>query len=90
MSTHPDDSNDNRRRYWRANIRLITILLTIWAAVSYGCSILFVEQLNQFKVGELPMGFWFAQQGSIYVFVLLVFIYAWVMDRLDRKYGVAE
>ena len=90
MSTRPDDPNDNRRRYWRANIRLITILLTIWAAVSYGCSILFVEQLNQFKVGELPMGFWFAQQGSIYVFVLLVFIYAWVMDRLDRKYGVAE
>ena len=90
MSTQLDDSNDNRRRYWRANVRLITILLAIWAAVSYGCSILFVEQLNQFKVGELPMGFWFAQQGSIYVFVVLIFIYAWVMDRLDRKYGVAE
>ncbi len=90
MSTHLDASNDRRRRYWRANIRLITILLTIWAVVSYGCSILFVEQLNRFQVGALPLGFWFAQQGSIYVFVVLIFVYAWVMDRLDRKYGVAE
>ena len=90
MATHIDNSDDRRRRYWRANIRLITVLLTIWAGVSYGCSILFVEYLNQFHVGALPMGFWFAQQGSIYVFVVLVFVYAWAMDRLDRKYGVAE
>ena len=69
---------------------MIAVLLTIWALVSYGFGILFVERLNQWKIGELPLGFWFAQQGSIYVFVILVFVYAWRMDRLDRKYGVAE
>lgn len=82
--------NDARRRYWRANVRLIVILLSIWAGTSYGCSILFVEQLNRFTIGKVPLGFWFAQQGSIYVFVVLIFVYAWLMDRMDRKYGVAE
>ena len=81
---------ENRRAYWRANVRLITVLLSIWAIVSYGCGILFVEQLNRFHIGRLPLGFWFAQQGAIYVFVVLIFVYAWAMDRLDRKYGVAE
>ncbi|MCG8586428.1 MAG: DUF4212 domain-containing protein [Pirellulales bacterium] len=76
--------------YWRENLRLISILLTIWAAVSFGCSILFIEQLNQVEIGELPLGFWFAQQGSIYVFVLLIFVYAWRMDKVDKKYGVTE
>ncbi len=80
----------SRRAYWRANVRLIVILLSIWALVSYGCGILFVEQLNRFHIGRLPLGFWFAQQGAIYVFVVLIFVYAWAMDRLDRKYGVAE
>ena len=84
------DAQRNRRRYWQANRRLILVLLTIWAIVSFGCSILFVEQLNQFKIGYLPLGFWFAQQGSIFVFVVLIFVYALVMDRLDRKYGVEE
>ena len=90
VSKNFDTSDNRRRKYWRANIQLISILLTIWAVVSYGCSILFVEQLNHFRVGALPLGFWFAQQGSIYVFVALVFVYAWLMDRLDRKYGVDE
>ncbi len=81
---------EDRRAYWRANVRLITVLLSIWAIVSYGCGILFVEQLNRFHIGKLPLGFWFAQQGAIYVFVVLIFVYAWAMDRLDRKYGVAE
>ena len=90
-----DDNHDNTRddrhaAYWQANVRLIALLLTTWAVVSYGCGILFVEQLNRFSIGNLPLGFWFAQQGSIYVFVILTFIYAWMMDRLDRKYGVAE
>ena len=80
----------DRRAYWRANVRLIGVLLSIWALVSYGCGILFVEQLNRFHIGKLPLGFWFAQQGAIYVFVVLIFVYAWAMDRLDRKYGVAE
>jgi len=75
------------RAYWRANRLLIAVLLVIWAVVSYGCSILFIEQLNQFTLGELPLGFWFAQQGSIVTFVLLVLIYALVMDVLDRKHG---
>ena len=80
----------NAQDYWRENLRLITILLTIWAAVSFGCSILFIEQLNKLTIGQLPLGFWFAQQGSIYVFVVLIFVYAWRMDKLDKKYGVTE
>ena len=79
-----------RRAYWRANLRLIAALLSVWALVSFVFGILLVEQLNTFTIGKLPLGFWFAQQGSIYVFVLLVFIYAWRMDRLDRKHGVDE
>lgn len=76
--------------YWRANITLILSLLAVWAIVSYGCSILLVDWLNQFSVGHLPLGFWFAQQGSIYVFVVLIFVYAFTMDRLDKKYNVDE
>ena len=78
------------RSYWRANLRLIGVLLLVWAAVSYGCSILFVEALNQFQIGQLPLGFWFAQQGSIYTFVVLILIYAWRMQQIDREYGVDE
>lgn len=80
----------NQRSYWRANLRVIAVLLTIWAVVSFGCGILFVEQLNRVHIGRVPLGFWFAQQGSIYVFVVLIFVYAWAMDRLDRKFKVAE
>src|SRR5690606_17055567 len=76
--------------YWKANLQLIVLLLAIWATVSFGCGILLAPFLNQFKVGQLPLGFWFAQQGSIYVFVVLIFIYAWRMDRLDKKHGVSE
>jgi len=84
------DKNGNGRDYWKKNVRLITILLIIWAAVSYGAGILFAKQLSGIHVGQLDMGFWFAQQGSIYVFVALIFIYAWRMDRLDREYDVHE
>ncbi len=80
----------DNRAYWRANLRLIGVLLTIWALVSFVFGILLVEQLNTWKIGDLPLGFWFAQQGAIYVFVLLIFIYAWRMDKLDRKHGVDE
>lgn len=82
----PQASQARRRAYWRANSRLILCLLSIWALVSLGAGILWVETLNQFQIGRLPLGFWFAQQGSIYVFVVLVFVYAWSMDRLDRKF----
>lgn len=74
-------------RYWRANTRLIRSLLLIWATTSLGFSILFVVPLNHFKLGTMPLGFWFAQQGSIYVFLLLILIYAVRMDALDRRYA---
>ena len=83
-------SMDRRKAYWRANVRVVTSLLTIWAVVSLGCSILFADLLNRVHIGSFKLGFWFAQQGSIYVFVVLIFVYAWRMDRLDRKHGVAE
>lgn len=79
-----------RRAYWRANLTLIVALLAVWAGVSFGCGIVLIEWLNQFTIGELPLGFWFAQQGSIYVFVALIFVYAFLMDRLDRRFGVGE
>ena len=66
------------------------MLLVIWALVSYGCSIFFIESLNKIQLGQLPLGFWFAQQGSIFVFVILIFVYAFAMDRLDRKYDVRD
>ena len=82
--------NDKRLAYWRANLRLVSILLGIWFAVSFGCGVLFVEQLNAIRLGGFPLGFWFAQQGSIYVFVLLIFVYAWRMNRIDRNHDVHE
>lgn len=85
-----DRTPSSAQSYWRANLRLIGVLLVVWAAVSYGCGILFVETLNQYEIGQLPLGFWFAQQGSIYTFVVLIFIYAWRMERIDREHGVDE
>ncbi len=81
---------DNRRAYWRANLRLVASCLGIWFVCSYGFGVLFVEQLNSIRVGGFHLGFWFAQQGSIYVFVLLIFFYAWRMNRFDRQYDVHE
>ena len=76
-----------RRAYWRANVRLIRNLLIVWALVSLGCGILLVPWLNLVKLGSLPLGFWMAQQGSIFTFVILIFVYAVQMDKLERKYG---
>lgn len=81
---------DRSHAYWRANLRLIGTLLVVWAVVSYGLGILAADWLNQFSIGQLPLGFWIAQQGSMYVFVLLVWIYAWQMQRLDKRFGVDE
>ncbi|MBD1869427.1 DUF4212 domain-containing protein [Cyanobacteria bacterium FACHB-471] len=83
------DSYSPRRAYWRANTALIRNLLTVWALVSLVFSILLVQPLNTIQFGSVPLGFWMAQQGSIYVFVILIFVYAVQMDRLDRKYGHA-
>ena len=82
------DENRDPKAYWRANLSLMARLLIVWFVVSYGLGILFVEQLNRFSLGGFPLGFWFAQQGSIYVFVVLIWIYARSMDRLDREHGV--
>ena len=79
-----------RQDYWRRNLRLMASLLTVWALVSFGAGILFVEQLNKVSFLGFPLGFWFAQQGSIIVFVILIAIYVWRMDKLDAEYGIDE
>ena len=76
--------------YWRRNLQVLAVLLTVWAAVSFGCGILFADRLDAFSIGGFPLGFWFAQQGSIVVFVALIFIYAAIMNRLDRIFDVAD
>jgi putative solute:sodium symporter small subunit len=76
--------DDRAARYWRANLRLMAVLLAVWAFVSYGLGVVLVEPLNAVRIGGFPLGFWFAQQGSIVVFVVLILIYAVRMDRLER------
>ena len=90
MSEEQGMTREQAESYWKENIRLISIMLAIWALVSYGAGILFAPFLNQFTIGSLPMGFWFAQQGSMYVFIILIFVYAFMMDKMDKKYGVDE
>lgn len=81
-------NEEDRHAYWRANKALIRTLLIVWAVVSLGLSILFVQPLNAILLGGVPFGFWMAQQGSIMIFVVLIFIYAIAMDKLDRKYDI--
>ena len=81
---------ERRKAYWRANLRILAILMSIWFVVSFGCGILFVEPLNQFKLGGFKLGFWMAQQGSIYVFVALIFVYVQQMNKLDRKFNFQD
>ena len=71
--------------YWKTNIQYISILLSFWFIVSFGCGILFVEQLNTIQIGGFKLGFWFAQQGSIFGFVIIIFSYVYLMNRLDNK-----
>jgi len=85
------DPMDNRLKYyWRRNLKYVGSLLLVWFVVSFGCGILFVEQLNRIRIGGFQLGFWFAQQGSIYVFVVLIFVYVWLTNRLDREFDVDE
>lgn len=79
-----------RRTYWRRNLRLMAVLLSIWAFVSFGAGILFVEPLNKISFIGFPLGFWFAQQGSIITFVILIAVYVWRMDKLDAEFGIDE
>jgi putative solute:sodium symporter small subunit len=83
-------SGDRGRSYWRANLKLVALLLAIWFLVSFGFGILLVEPLNRIGFFGFKLGFWWAQQGSIYVFIVLIFVYAAAMKRLDRKYDVDE
>lgn len=82
--------NNNAKDYWKENIRYVLLLLVIWFIVSYGAGILFKDYLNQYKLGGFKLGFWFAQQGSMYVFVTLIFVYVRLMNKLDKKYGYDE
>tara|TARA_B100001063_G_scaffold229499_1_gene241756 strand:- start:206 stop:460 length:255 start_codon:yes stop_codon:yes gene_type:complete len=75
------------KAYWKDNIRYLLILLSVWFLVSFGAGIIFKNFLNEFKFGGFKIGFWFAQQGSMYVFVILIFIYVRLMNKLDKKYG---
>ncbi|MEM6883393.1 MAG: DUF4212 domain-containing protein [Verrucomicrobiota bacterium] len=93
MSSSEQTSNESHNQaklYWKANIKLVLILMAIWFAVSFGASILFVERLNEIHIGGFPLGFWMGQQGSIFVFILLILFYAVRMGQLDRKFGVDE
>ena len=83
-------SADQRNAYWRANLSLMLLLLAVWFSVSFLAGIVFVDYLDQFRFFGYKLGFWFSQQGSIYIFVVLIFVYAWRMNALDRKFGVEE
>jgi putative solute:sodium symporter small subunit len=83
-------SDNSASEYWKANLRLVGFCLVIWFIVSYLFGIILVEPLNEYRLGGYKLGFWFAQQGSIYTFVVLIFFYAWRMNALDRKYNVHE
>jgi putative solute:sodium symporter small subunit len=81
---------NNRQLYWKKNLTYLAILLSIWFITSFGFSILLVDVLDKVRIGGFKLGFWFAQQGSIFVFVILIFVYVWLMNRLDKKFNVDE
>lgn len=81
---------EKRKLYWKRNLSYLSILLVIWFVVSYGAGVMFADALNSVQLGGFPLGFWFAQQGSIYVFVILIFVYVWLMNKLDREFDVDE
>jgi putative solute:sodium symporter small subunit len=75
-----------KQNYWKTNLKYLLVLLFIWFTVSFGFGILLVDQLNKIRFGGFKLGFWFAQQGAIYVFVILIFVYIYLMNRLDKKF----
>ncbi len=83
-------SGKDLTKYWKENLTYLFILLGIWFLVSYGAGILFAKQLDSIRLGGFKLGFWFAQQGAIYVFLVLIAVYVWLMNRLDKKYDVNE
>lgn len=84
------EQKEQRKLYWRTNIRYLFVLLTIWFLVSYGAGIIWADSLNKIRLGGFKLGFWFAQQGSIYFFVVLIYVYVLLMNRLDRKFDVHD
>ncbi|WP_075187088.1 DUF4212 domain-containing protein [Teredinibacter haidensis] len=85
-----DNNAEIRKAYWQANLKLMVILLVIWFTISYLAGIVFVDQLNVIRLGGYKLGFWFAQQGSMYGFVAIIFFYSHRMAVLDRKFGVND
>ena len=81
---------NNNDEYWKSNLRIVFSLLVIWFIASFGFGIIFSDMLDQIKVGGFKLGFWFAQQGSIYIFVLIIFVYVWLMKRLDKRVSEKE
>ncbi len=90
MAKSDEDQANVGKLYWRDNIRLLSLLMSIWFFVSFGAGILFRPFLDQFSIGGFPLGFWFAQQGSIYVFVGLIFYYSWKMKQIEKKYDLDD
>jgi putative solute:sodium symporter small subunit len=80
-------NKEKAKAYWKENIRYVIILLAIWFIVSFAAGIIFKDELNSIRMGGFKLGFWFAQQGSMYVFVVLIFVYVRLMNKLDKKYG---
>mgnify|MGYP001150789323 CR=1 FL=1 len=83
-------TDKNAKAYWRENVKYLVILLSIWFIVSYGAGIILKDALNEIRLGGFRLGFWFAQQGAIYTFVILIFVYVRLMNKLDKKYGYDE
>jgi putative solute:sodium symporter small subunit len=83
-------SNKNLQDYWNRNLTYLVVLLSIWFLCSYGAGILFKDSLDEIRVGGYKLGFWFAQQGSMYIFCILIFVYVWLMNKLDKEYDVDE
>ena len=81
---------DSRKAYWKANLKLVAMCLSIWFVVSYLFGIILVDQLNAISIGGYKLGFWFAQQGSMYIFVVLIFFYAYRMNKIDQQFNVHE
>ncbi len=90
QSTDTSGASRTAAAYWKANLQVLFICMIIWFVVSYGLGILLVDVMNQFTIGGYKLGFWFAQQGSIYAFVALIFFYAWRMNKIDREFDLQE
>ncbi len=90
MAEEEQEAHEKQDAYWSDNLRLLGILMSIWFIVSFGAGILFRSWLDQFSIGGYPLGFWFAQQGAIYVFIILIFVYTIRMRAIERKYGLDD